>query len=258
MIKISRQLKTLERTIRPSRIGLRSKAAVLAAALLLAACEQPGVSGTTANQTTVTAGGQRVTILAPAGFCVDPRSTSVTSTGASVLVSDCQLLARDSGAAPRLTGAAASAGTAAPPDPMAAAASDRPPVGTAMTASVSPTGLGDAGPATRSLADLAAYAKTPEGLALIGRNGQPEGVRLLDSVTRDGVLYLHVEDRGPQPIPGLGPRFWRAFLEANGRLVAVSELGFAGGLDKQSGFNLVSAFARAIKAANPAPAPAPG
>ena len=230
--------------------------AIGAALLLLAACEQPGVSGTTANQTTVTAGGQRITILAPAGFCVDSRSTSVTSSGAFVLVSDCHLLARDAGAAPRLAGAAASAGTATPPDPMAAAASDRPPVDAALTASISPTGLGDAGPATRSLADLAAYAKTPEGLALIGRGGQSQGVRLLDSVTRDGVLYLRVEDRGPQPIAGLGPRFWRAFFEVNGRLVAVSELVFAGGLDEQSGFNLVSAFVRAIKAANPAPAPA--
>ncbi|TPE52729.1 hypothetical protein [Amaricoccus solimangrovi] len=235
-----------------------SKAAGIAALFLLAACEQPGVSGTTPTRTTVTTGGQRLTIAAPAGFCVDSDSTSVTSTGAFVLVTDCALLARGPGAGPRLTGAAASAGSPPAPAPVAEAARAKPPVGAAMTASVSPTGLGDDGPATRSLADLARYARTPQGLALVGRGGQPQGVRLLESAERDGVLYLYVEDRGPQPIAGLEPRFWRAFFEVNGRLTAVSELGFAGaGLDKQSGLNLVTAFTRAIKAANPARPAAP-
>jgi hypothetical protein len=213
-------------------------AAGLAAFLLLAGCEQPGVSGSTPTQTTVTAGNQKVRILAPAGFCVDPRSTSVTSTGAFVLVSDCALIG-----APAARAAAA---------PQAAPEAARPPVGAALTASVSPTGLGDAGAATRSLPDLAAYLRTPEGLVLAGRSGQNRGVRVLESTERDGVLYLYVEDRGPQPIAGLDPRFWRAFFEVNGRLTAVSGLGFAGaGLDKRSAFNLVAAFVRSIKAANP-------
>lgn len=218
-------------------MSTRISSAILGATLLLAACEQPGVYGTTPTQTTVTAGGQRVTILAPAGFCVDQRSTSVTAAGAFVLVSDCQLLA----------------GETAPPNETA-----RPPVGATLTASISPTGLGEAGPATQSLADLAGYARTPEGLALIGRGGRSQGVRLLESAERNGALYLYVEDRGPQPIAGLEPRFWRAFLEVNGKLTAVSELGFVGGgLDKQSGLNLITAFVQAIRAANRAvPAPA--
>lgn len=220
-------------------------AAGLAALLLLAGCEQPGVSGSTPTQTTVTAGGRQVRVLAPAGFCVDQRSTSVTSTGAFVLISDCALIGTPGALA------------AATPE----AAASRPPVGAALTASISPNGLGDAGPATRSLPDLAAYLRTPEGLALAGRSGQSRGVRVLESTERDGVLYLYVEDRGPQPIAGLDPRFWRAFFEVNGRLTAVSGLGFAdAGLDKQSAFNLVTAFVRSIKAANPpvAPGAAPG
>ncbi|PZQ47171.1 MAG: hypothetical protein DI556_18320 [Rhodovulum sulfidophilum] len=242
---------------------MRISKALAASALLLvlAACEQPGVSGSTPTQTTVTAGGQRVTILAPAGFCVDQRSTSVTSTGAFVMVSDCALVGDTR--APRAA-AAAHPGDAAPAPEQAAAA--KPPIGAALTASVSPTGLGQMTAATRSLHDLAAYAKTPPGLAVVARSGQSQGVRVLESAERGGVLYLYVEDRGPQPIAGLEPRFWRAFFEVNGRLTAVSELAFAdGGLDKQSGLNLVTAFVNAIKAANPPaaaataqPAPASG
>lgn len=238
------------------RISKTCRGGALALLLALAGCGLSGVSGTTPTQTTVTAGGRAVRIVAPAGFCVDPRSTDVSQAGAFVLVSDCALLTREPGAGPKLTSAAASAGVTAP-DPMAEAARQKPPVYAALTANVSTTGLGEAGPATRSLADLAAYAKTPPGLMLISRGGRSDRTRLLDSVMRDDVLYLYVEDNGPQPVPGMGPRFWRAFLEANGRLVAASELGFDGGLDKQSGFNLVSTFARGIKAANPAAAAPP-
>ncbi len=217
-----------------------SEIAAIAALPLLAACAGLGMSGSAPNQTTVTVGGQRVTILAPAGFCIDRSSTSVTSAGAFVLVSDCQLL---------------SPSRATDPTGAGAVEDEREPIGAALTASLSPTGLGEAGPATNSLSDLARYARTPEGLAMIGRGGRSQGVRLLESAERDGVLYLHVEDRGAGPIPGLEPRYWRAFFEVNGRLTAVSQLGFAGsGIDRQSGLNLVSAFVQAIRAANPAPA----
>ena len=37
-----------------------------------------------------------------------------------------------------------------------------------------------------------------------------------------------VEDRGPQPIAGIDRQFWRAFLEVNGRMAALSVLGFEG------------------------------
>jgi hypothetical protein len=232
-----------EKRFRPAAL-----AAGLAGLLLLAGCEQPGVSGSTPTQTTVTAGGQRVTILAPTGFCIDQRSTNVTSNGAFVLVGDCALVGDTR--APKVAVTAHAGATPTTGAPEAAAA--KPPVGAAMTASVSPTGLSDADSSIHSLSDLARFAKSPPGLALVGRGGQSRGVRVLDSVEREGVLYLYVEDRGPQPIAGLEPRFWRALFEVNGRLTAVSELGFAGaGLDKQSGFNLVGAFVRSIKAANP-------
>lgn len=211
----------------------RTSAALVAGLMVLAGCDPAGVSGASATRATVNAGGQSITIAAPAGFCVDRRSTSVTSSGAFVLISDCALLG-----GPSISGAA--------------------PVGAAMTASVSTGGLGDGGPATRSLADLALYAETQGGKALVGRSGQAAGVRILNSQTKGDVLYMLVEDRGSQQIAGIDPRFWRGFLEVNGRLVALSQLSFqGGGVDTQEGLNLIAAYAGAIQRANPATAPAP-
>lgn len=210
--------------MRISRAG-----AALVALLALGACDPAGVAGSGANRVTVMAAGQPVTIVAPAGFCVDKRSTTVSKTGAFVLVSDCGLL-----------------GLAAP--------TGKPPIGAAMTATVSTEGLGDGGPATQSLAALERYADTPRGRAMVGRSGQSAGVRILQSETKGDVLYLLVEDRGSkQPIAGIDKRFWRAFLEVNGRLIALSQIGFQdGGIDDQAGLTLVASFAAAIQAGNPA------
>ena len=53
-------------------------------------------------------------------------------------------------------------------------------------------------------------------------------MRILTTQLQGGVLYVLVEDRGAQPIAGIDRQFWRAFLEVNGRLVALSVLGFEG------------------------------
>ena len=96
------------------------------------------------------------------------------------------------------------------------------------------------------------FAATAEGRAVLGRSGQPGRVRILDSQVRDGVLYVLVEDRGTLPIAGIDRRFWRAFLEVNGRMVALSELGFEGtGFSLQDGLNQMAALAQSIRAANP-------
>ena len=60
--------------------------AALVAAFLLAACDPAGVSGAAPGRVTVNAGGQPITIAAPAGFCVDSRSTSVPVNGGIVSI----------------------------------------------------------------------------------------------------------------------------------------------------------------------------
>ena len=203
-------------------ISDRLRAAAFVVALLaLAACE--GGAGGTATRETVRVGGASVTIAAPAGFCVDRRSTDVSSAGAFVLVTDCALLdAQPEGG--------------------------RAPVGAAMTASVSAP---EPGAAATTLAELESYVGTPEGRAVLGRSGRGDAIRVLETERQGDVLFMLVEDRGPQPIAGVDRTFWRAFMEVNGRIAALSVLGFEGsGIDAQSGFGFISAFAANIRAAN--------
>ncbi len=205
----------------PISDGIR--AAVAAAALVsLAACEG-GAGGGAVTRTTVRVGGAPVIVAAPAGFCVDQRSTDSSAAGAFVLVTDCTLLGRRT------------------PE-------GGPPIGAAMTASISAP---EPGTAPVTLADLEGYAATPQGRALLGRSGRGDAIRILETVRRGDVLYMLVEDRGPQPIAGVDPRFWRAFMEVDGRIAALSVLGFQGsGIDAQTGFGFISAFAANIDAAN--------
>lgn len=210
----------------PTSEAVRAAALGLAA-LALTACDPSMAPGAgAASRARVNVAGQAVTIAAPPGFCVDAGSTSQTADGAFVLMSDCALLG--------------------------APASGRAPVGAALTASVSTAGLGGEGDAAASLEDLQDFAATAEGRAVLGRSGQPGRVRILDSQLKDGVLYVLVEDRGTLPIAGIDRQFWRAFLEVNGRMVALSELGFEGaGFSLQDGLDHLAALAHATRAANP-------
>jgi hypothetical protein len=221
----------------------RLRAPALAALLLaLAACDPAAMSaGATPSRATLNVTGRAVTIAPPPGFCIDAESVASGADGAFVLMSDCGLLGN-------------------------ARSGDRPPVGAAMTASISTGGFaGEGDTAAGSLEELAEFADTREGRAVLGRSGQPERVRIVDTQLSGGVLYVLVEDRGAQPIAGIERQFWRAFLEVNGRLVALSVLGFQGaGPEPQEALNQLAALAHATQAANartvrpPSAAPAAG
>ena len=199
----------------------------------LAACDPAtmqamSAGGGSPSRAKVTVAGRPVVIAAPPGFCVDAPSTTLTSAGAFVLMSDCALLGQKAG-----RGA---------------------PVGAALTASVSSGGLGGEGDDEAStLDDLQDFLDTADGRAMLGRSGRGDRVRVLSKQLRGDVLYVLVEDRGQQPIAGIDPRFWRAFLEVNGRMTVLSVIGFEGtGPGLQEGLNELAAAAVAIRAANPA------
>ena len=198
-----------------------SSLAALAAALLAAGCNPETMGGGAPTRAKVTVAGRAVTIAAPPGLCIDEPSTRVDAAGAFVLVRDC-----------------ADGATARPPR-------------AAMTASVSSGGLtGEGDAASDTLAELQAYLATPDGLALVGRSGRSGGVRVLAQQLSGDVLFVLVEDRGPQPIAGLDTRFWRAFLEVNGRMTVLSMLGFDGDGGSEEGLRALAALASATRGAN--------
>ena len=211
---------------------LRAGAVVLAG-LVLAACDpatMAAMSGGSPSRARVTVAGRPVVIAAPPGFCIDAPSTTTTTAGAFVLMSDCTLLGQQG---PRNRAA---------------------PVGAALTASVSSGGLGGEGDGeAATLDDLEAFLDTADGRALVGRSGRADRVRILSKQQKGDVLYVLVEDRGQQPIAGIDPRFWRAFLEVNGRMTVLSVIGFEGtGPGLQDALDKLAATAAAIRAANPA------
>ena len=208
----------------PISDALRGAALVLA--LALAACDPATMAAGAASRTKVTVAGRAVTVAAPPGFCIDTPSTTVNADGAFVLMSDCALLG--------------------------AAGTGRTPVRAALTASVSSGGLGGEGDdEAATLDDLQAFLDTPDGLALIGRSGRSDSVRIVARLRRGDVLYLLVEDRGRLPIAGIDRQFWRAFLEVNGRMTVLSVLGFqGGGVGPQQGLDQLAALAAAIQGAN--------
>jgi hypothetical protein len=196
------------------------------AAITLGACDPSMMAGTGgASRADVTVAGRAVTIAAPPGLCIDTPSTVIDADGAFFLISDCDLIAGTLGN----------------------------PASGALTASVSSGGLGGEGDdEAATLDDLAGFLQTSDGRAILGRSGQARGVRELTSLRRDDVLYVLVEDRGPQPIAGIDHRFWRAFLEVNGRMTVLSVLGFAqSGRSDQESLNELAALAASIQAANP-------
>jgi hypothetical protein len=202
------------------------RAAALGAALLaLAACETGGGAARPIDRTSVDVAGQSVTVAAPSGFCIDTQSTRVSGGGAFVLVTDCQLLGFPT---------------------------TRPePVGAVLTASLS-QGTAGPGAAPGDLSALGAFFATAEGRAVLGRSGDATRTRIISSRERNGVLYLLVEDQGPQPVPGIAPQFWRAFLTVRGRMAALSVLEFAGsGVASDQKLGYLQSFADAIQAANP-------
>ncbi len=203
--------------------------ALLALATLgVAACDPATMGAGGPSRATVTVAGAPVVVAGPRGFCVDRGTLNVADAGAFALLGDCAQLG---GGGSPLAGS---------------------PVGAALTASISAGGLaGEGDDPASTLAEIATFVQTAEGRAMLGRSGRPDRVRILATRPQGDVLYVLVEDRGPQLIGGVDPRFWRAFLEVRERMVVLSVLGFEeSGLDEQASLNLLATFVAAMKAAN--------
>ncbi len=194
-----------------------------AAVLVLGACD-PSALGGASDRTTVMVAGRSIAVAAPAGFCVDRASTNTGTSGAFVLVSDCALLGGP------------------------VAEGDGGPVGAVLTASISSA---DGTDGAQSLAGIEGMSATREGRAILGRSGRGDQVRILATRSRNDVLYLLIEDRGPPPVAGVEPQFWRAFLLVEGHMTVLSVLGFEGaGVGPTEGLALIQGFADRVQAAN--------
>jgi hypothetical protein len=215
-------------------IWTRLRAAWLAGAVLaataLAGCENMGADGvdaelarnrgqkgfaiisSTAERATFNARGQRIVVEPPQGYCLDEGSVTVTRKSAFALVSDCM----DNGG-PELAENAGKGNVVkfAPPRSFPGI----------MTVSVS--GEPAYGSEPGALNAFEALLDTPAGLTLLGRGSSPELGKVIAVRRIGGALYVLVEEPPGGRGAFLAPRFWRAFIDINNRLVLVTVSSFS-------------------------------
>lgn len=167
------------------------RASFLLIPAFLAAC----AAGLTAQDSaSLRVEGQRITVVAPTGLCIDPGSPDVGRAGGFLLIGDCALFSRAPDTAPDLPGV--------------------------ISVSISTGGLpGD-------IAALEAFLKGP-GKAGLSRSRDASTVRITDTRRTDNALFLKLNDRAPAQIPGAAPDYWRVFFPVAGRLVTGALVGFS-------------------------------
>ena len=162
----------------------------------------PRVVGFTraAPQTIAVAGGA-VVIGGPRGYCIDRAGSRPGGETAFVLLGSCASISRNANApAPDFPGV--------------------------LTASVTrDSGAAPSGAA--ALQQLERYLASPEGRAMLARDGQASSVDILETRLENGAIFIHLRDRSANATDGLADTYWRALFLLNGRLITLSVFGAA-------------------------------
>lgn len=199
-------------TSRPGR------AAALATALAagLAACV-PGARGLPAITVS-----RDVTVVGPAGYCVDGGTARERSGGSFVALGSCAAL-RGGGAE----------GPAAP---------------AVLTALVSPPGPAGGG---TDLQALERFVDSEAGRAALAHDGRPESVEVLATDPSGGALYIRLRDASTDRPAGLSDDTWRAILPLGDRLVVLSAMSHSAAPVDAGGLRAtLERFVTAMRAAN--------
>ncbi len=210
-----------------------TKGAALVALCVVVACTgvQDSATGPTPipKAVRVTAGDVAIVVASPDGFCIDRATITENTKGAFMFLSDCRVVAA-TGKAGRL------------------------PISAILTASISPTGLaGRENGLKPALGTLGQFLATPVGVFTLGKSHVDGATSILQTKQTDTALYLLVEDKGFSDDAGVSNRYWRAFTEVNGRLVALSVTGYSDSdREEKRSLRIIRAFVQAIVDANAA------
>jgi hypothetical protein len=204
----------------------------LAGLTFLIACtgaQQESASGPTPipSAVRVSAGDVELIISAPTGFCIDRATIDENARGTFMFLSDCRVVAS--------TGKAA-----------------RVPISAILTASISPPGLvGRENGMRPALAALGQFLTTPLGAFTLSKSHVDGATSVLQTKQTDVALYLLVQDVAFEGSAGLSNRYWRAFTEVNGRLVALSVSGYSDSDPEEArSLRIIRGFVQAIVDAN--------
>ncbi len=199
------------------------------AVLALAACETPGRSGrdaelarlrakkgftvieASAGRAVFAARGQRIVVEPPQGYCLDEDSVAVTRNAAFALIADCMQDHQ----------AELENGTVAG----RAVEIELPRVFPGIL-TVSISGEPAYGWQTGALDAFEEMLGAAAGLKLLGRGNSPAPGTIIATRRIGGALYVLIEEPAAEDSSILAPRFWRAFINVNGRLVLVTVSSF--------------------------------
>ncbi|MCF6306261.1 MAG: hypothetical protein L3J33_12940 [Rhodobacteraceae bacterium] len=201
---------------------------VLTIGAVLSACGFSPTEGIH-REITVKSGGATVVIAGPAGFCIDERTVDQSRAGAFVFLSDCAMTENSGPTIARV------------------------PISAVLTASVSNSGLpGVEQGLDGALADLQGFLETPIGQVSLGKSGNMNTISVLSLSRTENAVIAFVEDTTITSTTAESPRFWRAFTEIGGRLVALSATGYNRNDPEQERIGqIMMAFIASLHTANP-------
>lgn len=222
--------------------SLRTALAGVSLLALLAGCEagQMGFGGqvpagefavltASPERAVLSAQGQRVAVEPASGFCVAEDSIETSDRSAFVLIGDCALASDGIDLSSGMPGI------------------------TTVSISGDP-GFSSGGASAADLSALERYLAQPEGRALLGRGGDGAEVSIIETRREGDTLFVLVEDQAAQPVPLLATRFWRGFVELNGRLTVVTVSGFVDApMDEGQMLRHLGAQVRQLQLANAVP-----
>ncbi|MEM6488826.1 MAG: hypothetical protein AAF677_11270 [Pseudomonadota bacterium] len=149
----------------------------------------------------IVADGRTVAVTPPEGACITEDAIDVSERSAFVLYTDCALVTGPDGA------------------PLAAINAQDAPFAGLVTLSVS-------GEGRVALWRLSAFVETDEGQQLLARSRQGGSIAVVEQRRIGEMLFVLVENRDEQAMALLSRRFWRCFLELNGRMAVITVSGF--------------------------------
>jgi len=193
---------------------------------ILVACGGVGPFGapTAPAPATVAVTAEQIVIAGPEGYCVDPTATRDSEDTGFVVMGNCAAIANSRRA-------------------------DQPVTPAVLTAAVSAPS--DGGRLSDSLEELDDFFRSPDGLVLLSRAGDPETVTVLDSAVEGDVFLLHATDRSEGAIEGVQQEYWRAYLDVGSRIATLSVIALEDStLSREDSLATLRDFVQAVQIAN--------
>lgn len=160
-----------------------------------------------------------VTVVPPAGYCIEPASRLEREDSALLLAGRCE---GQEALAPAV-----------------------------LAATVGVAGSGVGVDVAAGGAEMAAFFRSAPGRAALSARGRPGDVTVLEARGDGTAFYLRFADAGRAAAGGVQADGWRALFPVAGRLVSLSVSGTpTAPVGRDSGYALITAFAAATHAAN--------